>query len=67
MITFGNSMDPSSLDIIRKTSNGDVLIGYIQWHQGSSPRIVLCSAFEELSLSEAETAISELKRQIKLR
>ncbi len=50
-------MDPHSLEIERDGKH----VGYIQWHSGCSPRVVLSGAFAYLSLSELEDVLAAYK------
>jgi hypothetical protein len=53
MITLKQGMDQYSLEILRKGDNPGH-VGYIQWHPGRQPRIVLSESFGQLSLPDVE-------------
>lgn len=61
MLRFTCGMDEHSLDIMR----GDVHIGYLQWHFGRHPRVVLIKDFGELALYELQQCVAELEKQTK--
>jgi hypothetical protein len=48
MIAFNHTADPHSMEIRRDGEH----VGFVQWHPGRSPRVVLDSSFSELSASE---------------
>jgi hypothetical protein len=50
MLTFQQGADPNSLPLYR----GKRHIGYLQWHRGTPPRIVLVDSMEYLALSEID-------------
>jgi len=64
MITVKDiGMDPHSMDLLRDGKH----IGYIQWHGGKEPRIVLIEAFGFLTLSEIEDVTMNTKFHTYLR
>jgi hypothetical protein len=48
MITFNHTADPHSMEIGRDGLH----VGFVQWHPGRSPRVVLDSSFSELDANE---------------
>jgi hypothetical protein len=60
MLTFGDTMDQSSLEIDRDGKK----IGFIQWHSSRPPRVVLHGIGEYLSLEEMSHCVELLKRRI---
>lgn len=57
MIATDSGMDPHSLEIKRDGKH----VGYIQWHRGREPHIILTGAFSSLSLTELDTVLTNYK------
>ena len=58
-MTFGEGMDPQSRDIIRNGSS----IGFLMWHPHRSPRIILHTAGEHLTIQEMKQCLDEYDRR----
>lgn len=57
VFSFKMSADPNSLMIMRN----DLLIGYVQKHEGREPQIMLKNAYTSLSIRELELCLQKLK------
>ena len=60
MITLEQTMDPHSLEIVDETN---IHLGYVQWHPGREPRIVLTDDHSELSANEMWDCLRALNKQ----
>lgn len=64
MIRFMKDMDPHSLTIFRGGQGWEgASLGFLQWHPGRPPRILISVAFTEFSLDEMETLTSRLREK----
>jgi len=62
VIALKAGMDPHSREIVRVNNPDDVEhVGYVQWHPGKEPRIVLSESFSHLTISEVESVLSSYK------
>lgn len=62
MITFRDTMDPHSVDVIR---DDQTHIAYLQWHPGRMPRIIpVSTATDHFTIQEMRVMTRELSNRI---
>lgn len=59
MVTIKNNTDPDSLSIYRDGQH----IGFIHWHKGVPPRIVLVDSYGFLTLAEVDTVLKRYEHE----
>jgi hypothetical protein len=61
MVTFRDSMDPHSVDVVR----GATLVAYLHWHPGREPRVVTVGdGVHEFTTAEVRAMLEELAKRV---